>query len=204
MLEVDRQPRFTELQTFTKLNFLTDEECKHFIEIGKHDSSMKQSVVAGDKEGIVSEGRTGSNCWVPHNKTETTRKIAERISILVNIPLQYAESFQLIHYRKEQEYKPHFDGWKHDGSDKSRRMMTKKGQRLCTCLVYLNTPEEGGETVFPKLNMTVAAESGKLVYFSNVETNTNVLHPHSLHGGQPVKKGEKWAFNLWFRERYYK
>ena len=27
------------------------------------------------------------------------------------------------------------------------------------------------------------------------------LHPDSLHAGKPVLAGEKWAANLWFRER---
>ena len=49
----------------------------------------------------------------------------------------------------------------------------------------------------------MTAEQGKLLFFSNVEQNTHVLHQDSLHGGAPVIKGEKWAFNLWFRERAY-
>ena len=193
-------PEFTELHTYTKDNFVTEEECKHFINLAKNEI-MEQSKVAGQSEGFKSEGRSGTNCWVLHDKTPTTLEIAKRISNLVNIPLKYAESFQVIHYDEAQEYRPHYDGWKHDGSEKSYRMMKNKGQRLCTCLVYLNTPEEGGATVFPKLDKEVTAEQGKLLYFSNVEQNTHILHPNSLHGGAPVIQGEKWAFNLWFRER---
>jgi len=33
---------------------------------------------------------------------------------------------------------------------------------------------------------------------------TDSRHPLSLHGGQPVLVGEKWAANLWFRERDYR
>lgn len=193
-------PEFTELHTYTKDNFVTEEECKHFIKIAK-DENMEQSKVAGQSEGFKSEGRSGTNCWILHNETPLTLEIANRISDLVNIPLKYAESFQVVHYDKDQEYRPHYDGWKHDGSEKSMRMMKHNGQRLCTCLVYLNTPDEGGATIFPKLDKEVAAEQGKLLYFSNVEHHTHVLHPDSLHGGAPVIKGEKWAFNLWFRER---
>ena len=193
-------PEFTELNTFTKNNFITEDECKHFIDLSTEET-MSQSKVAGQTEGFNSEGRTGTNCWILHNKSETTLDVANRIANLVNIPLKYAESFQVVHYNEEEEYRPHYDGWKHDNSEKSNRMMKKKGQRLCTCLVYLNTPEEGGATIFPKLKKEIAAEQGKLLFFNNVEQNTHVLHPDSLHGGAPVIKGEKWAFNLWFRER---
>jgi prolyl 4-hydroxylase len=46
----------------------------------------------------------------------------------------------------------------------------------------------------------VAPEKGKLVIFENVYGDTNERHELSLHAGMPVLKGEKYAFNLWFRE----
>jgi prolyl 4-hydroxylase len=192
--------QFTDLRVFVKDSFVTDEECEHIIAVAQ-DVGLNKAVVSGSTKGETSEGRTGTNCWIPHDKTDTMKAVATRIADLVNMPLHYAESIQVVHYDAEQEYRPHMDGWKHDGSVKSKRMMDKRGQRLCTCLVYLNSPEEGGETVFPKLKKAVKPVKGSLLYFSNVEQNTNVLHPDSLHGGAPVKKGEKWAFNLWFRER---
>ena len=42
---------------------------------------------------------------------------------------------------------------------------------------------------------------GKLLVFSNVYENTNKRHENSEHAGMPVIEGEKWAFNLWLRER---
>lgn len=192
--------KFTELRIFVKESFISDEECDHFIELAKK-SDFKTALVSGITKGELSKGRSGQNCWIQHNKTKTTQDIASRIADLVNIPVRYAESFQIVHYNINEEYRPHMDGWKHDDSEKSKRMMDKRGQRLCTCLVYLNTPEEGGETVFPKLKKAIKPIKGSLLYFSNVEQNTNILHPDSLHGGAPVKKGEKWAFNLWFREK---
>ena len=46
----------------------------------------------------------------------------------------------------------------------------------------------------------VNSEKGKIVVFHNVYDGTNNRHAMSEHAGMPVKKGEKWAFNLWFRE----
>ena len=86
-------PEFTELNTFTKDSFITETECNHFIKLAK-DENLQQSQVAGETEGFQSEGRTGTNCWIHHNKSETTLKVANRIADLVNIPLKYAESFQ--------------------------------------------------------------------------------------------------------------
>jgi hypothetical protein len=74
------------------------------------------------------------------------------------------------------------------------------GQRMKTALVYLNNVDEGGGTRFTKLNKEVNAEKGKLLVFHNVHDGTHNKHELSEHAGMPVIQGEKWAFNLWFRE----
>ena len=40
----------------------------------------------------------------------------------------------------------------------------------------------------------------KLIFY-NVYEGTNKKHHLSEHAGMPVIKGEKWAFNLWLREK---
>lgn len=179
-------------------NFLTDEECEHFINISK--DNIKPALVSGDKEGYVSNGRTGQNCWLKHNFDSITKSVANKISEEVGIPIENAEAFQIIYYDKNQEYKQHYDGWLFDGSEKSKRNMKYGGQRMKTALVYLNDVESGGGTKFTKLNMEVNAEKGKLLVFENVHSGTNKRHELSEHAGMPVIEGEKWAFNLWFRE----
>jgi len=42
-----------------------------------------------------------------------------------------------------------------------------------------------------------------MVIFHNTTGMTNDIHKKSLHGGMPVHYGEKWACNLWFREKPY-
>lgn len=181
-------------------DFLSSEEAEMIIEAA--ESKMKRATVSSDKAGVESKGRTGRNCWLPHNHTPQLLKLAQRISKLVGIDLVKAESFQVIHYRETQEYAAHFDGW--DGStDRGIRCMQKGGQRLITCLIYLNDVEAGGGTGFPKLDVEVRAKQGRMVIFHNCHEGTNQRHPDSLHGGLPVEKGEKWAVNLWFREKPY-
>ena len=179
-------------------NFITDEECKHIIEISK--DKIIPSLVSGEKEGIISTGRTSKNCWIDHNHDEIVKNISQKIAKQVNMPLENAESLQVIYYDKNQEYKQHYDGWLYDDSEKSKRNMKFGGQRILTALVYLNKIEEGGGTRFTRLNKDIYPEKGKLLIFSNVYKNTNLRHELSEHAGLPVIEGEKWAFNLWFRE----
>lgn len=166
------------------------------------EDKLQRARVSAGKEGVESAGRTGSNCWVPHDHNKVTLGLAKRISRLVGIPLSNAESFQVIHYGETQEYSSHFDAWEFD-SERGQRCMARGGQRLVTCLIYLNDVPEGGGTGFPELDMEVAAKKGRMTIFHNCYPGTNYRHPHSLHGGLPVVKGEKWAVNLWFREGDY-
>jgi len=162
--------------------------------------NLQRAVVSDAKIGKVSLSRTGQNCWVRHRQTAVIGGLCDRVSALVGLPLTQAESLQVIHYAETQEYKPHFDAW--DAStDRGKRCMERGGQRLVTCLLYLNEVESGGGTCFPKLDMEVRAVQGRMVLFHNCQAGTNLRHPASLHGGLPVEAGEKWACNLWFRER---
>lgn len=186
-------------------NFLDDVECQHFIEISKNN--FKRALVSSDKQGFVSKGRTGSNTWIPHDYDDTTMAVCRRLAKLVDMPLENAEGFQLIHYDVEQEYRSHFDSWKHDKSDKTLRCMKYGGARLKTVLCYLNNVKKGGGTRMTKLDITVQPVRGRCLVFDNTmmadpnpDNRTHDRHPLSEHSGMPVLEGEKYAFNLWFRE----
>jgi prolyl 4-hydroxylase len=159
--------------------------------------------VSGAEGGYISAGRNGSNCWIAHDRSAPITALARRIAALVGIPLINAESFQIVHYGPGQEYRPHYDGWD-AGTERGDRCLARGGQRLVTALLYLNHVDAGGATGFPKLNLEVRPAPGNLVLFHNCQPGTTLRHPQSLHGGLPVLAGEKWAANLWFRERDYR
>lgn len=184
---------------YTIDNYLTDNECQHMIDISK--DIIQPSLVSGEKKGYISEDRTGQNCWIKHDHDEITLSIANKISEQLNIPLDNAESFQVLHYNKNQEYKNYYDSWDFNGDEKSRRNMKYGGQRMITTLVYLNDVQEGGETKFTKLDIKIDPKKGRLLVFSNVEKDSNIKNKLSEHSGLPVIEGEKWVFNLWFREK---
>lgn len=187
---------------YTVEGVLSDIECDHFMKIAEHD--MKRSLVSGldeekNKRGLLDKRRTSSNCWVSHSFDDTTRKVGERISKLVQIPVSHAEEYQVLHYVNDQEYQPHLDTF--DPSVKEfSHYLNNGGQRIITALAYLNDVEEGGETSFPNINQIVTPKKGKIAVFHDCYKGTDTPHPDSLHGALPVLSGEKWAFNLWFRK----
>jgi prolyl 4-hydroxylase len=165
-------------------------------------SKLKQALVSASKSGVESPGRTGSNCWIPHGYNAVIENLSLRVAEVVGLPLENAESLQVVHYKETQQYAPHFDAWD-AGTERGQRCMSHGGQRLVTCLMYLNEPDEGGGTSFPNLDMEIRARRGRMVLFHNCHHGSIVRHPHSLHGGMPVLAGEKWACNFWFREKRY-
>lgn len=179
-------------------NCLSREECDHMINISK--PVMKKSLVSSGKIGVESMGRTSHNAWIQHDHDEITKRIGEKIAKIVGMPLENAEAFQLIYYNTLAEYRNHYDSWEHDGSEKTLRCMKYGGARLKTALVYLNDVEEGGSTRMTRLNIDVFPKMGKLLLFENTYPGTNIKHPMSEHAGMSVIKGEKYAFNLWFKE----
>lgn len=179
-------------------DFLDNETCAHFINIAK--DKLEQALVSTNNAGIVSGGRTGKNCWIKHDYDKITFSVAKRIADLVGLPLQNAEKYQFIYYDTNQEYRSHMDSWDHDNSEKSKRCMRHGGQRMFTALGYLNNVRKGGHTRFTRKNISVAPKKGRLLIFQNVLPGTNKRDPLSEHAGSSVINGEKWGFNLWFRE----
>lgn len=164
---------------------------------------LQPAQVSGSAGGVLSAGRSGSNCWVPYDQNPVIRRVAKRISLLVGIPLENAESFQLVYYGPGEEYRPHYDAWDAN-TERGARCMARGGQRLVTTLLYLNNVAGGGGTGFPNLRIDVDATPGSLLLFHNCPAGTALRHDDTLHAGLPVTEGEKWAANLWFRQRDYR
>lgn len=81
-----------------------------------------------------------------------------------------------------------------------------QGARFSTLLLYLNEPEEGGETSFPRWSnaetfheLAVTPETGKAVLFYSQLPDGN-MDDLSQHAAKPVIRGEKMLMNAWIWE----
>ena len=179
---------------------IRDRECSHFVNAS--DSKLQRAKTIGGKDGIYHENRTGSNCWIAHNHSNVTTDLGQRIADLIGFPLKNAESYQVVYYTGGTQYNDHHDAFDHE-TEEGRKHLERGGQRIYTALGYLNDVEEGGATEFKDLNISVKPKKGSLLVWKNILPGTTKLHPDSLHAGRPVTKGEKYAFNLWFRENKF-
>ena len=82
-----------------------------------------------------------------------------------------------------------------------------QGVRIMTVFIYLNDMDEdaGGETAFPKLDLKITPKKGKAVLWPNVYMRSaDARDPRLDHEALPVKKGTKYAANLWVHQRDFK
>ena len=190
-------------------NFLTDKECNFMVKHSKeHLKTAGVSFLDKDadkyKKGEY-KGRTNSSYWMEHDKYPESLKICEKIADHLKCESHLFESFQVIQYNEDEHYDYHYDAYDINETEKYKKYCKERGNRRVTVLVYLNDVEEGGETGFNLLSaydetIKVNAKKGRMVVFYNLNDD-GTINKGSRHAGLPVIKGEKWAFNLWLRER---
>lgn len=73
------------------------------------------------------------------------------------------------------------------------------GQRVVTCICYLNNvPTGGGETYFDRLDLAVAPETGKALFFFPADAATYKADDRTTHESLPPTE-EKWIVQLFGR-----
>ncbi len=184
---------------YTCDQFLSDEECEHLIEIAKPSLARSTVVDLNSLDNQLDSRRTSLGMFLPYNiKDETVKRIEKRIAKVTAIPRENGENMQILYYGVGAEYQPHFDYFDPDTVG-GLAQYNRGGQRVATLMVYLNTPKQGGETIFPRVGLKVVPKKGKALLFYSVDAEGN-SDPMSFHGGAPVLMGEKWVVTRWLRE----
>ena len=125
--------------------------------------------------------------------------IRARIARAAGVAVAALERAEVLHYTIGECYRPHIDFFHPSlpGYDEEMRL---RGQRVKTCLVYLNNDYEGGETDFPQLGMKFRGDTGDALIFENVLAD-GAGDMKTVHAGQPPTRGEKWLLSQWVRNK---
>jgi len=169
-------------------NMLSDEECDELIQLST--DKMKRS-----KIGIIhaeNEIRTSSGMFMEEPDNLIVLRIEKRIETIMNIPIEHGESLQVLHYLPGQEYKAHHDFFSATSNITNNR--------ISTLVMYLNDVEQGGETYFPHLKLSITPKKGMAVYFEYFYTDP-LMNDLTLHGGAPIELGEKFVATQWMRKQ---
>ena len=176
------------IETFEHV--LNPNEAAEIIKFAK-TKGLKRSRVYTPLGEIVVPERTNTNTYIlPHEYTPGVERIAKFVAKKTGYPVAN-QRWQIVHYKPGQQFKLHHDGpgW------------------MYTMLIYLNTVSEGGETYFPNIDQKFKAVLGNGMLWKNYKVKKWIgmewmfADKQVLHAGLPPKNQEKWAINVWVRDR---
>ncbi|HEX9953913.1 MAG TPA: 2OG-Fe(II) oxygenase [Allosphingosinicella sp.] len=182
------------LDIFVVRDFLTKPECDQVIE--KIDQDRVPSGLLAPTADP--EFRTSESCNL--RLTDRINQVVEtKINALTGIPPTQGETIQGQRYAVGQQFKPHHDFF-YPSEPYWPAQEKSGGQRTWTAMVFLNEPEGGGQTFFPRANVRVTPRTGNLLLWNNLD-EFGQPNPYSLHTGMPVEAGTKYVITKWYRER---
>lgn len=175
---------------------------------------MQTSQIGSNKE--VSENRVSTTAFIVDGRFNIVDKINARINLITGLNGALAldeegkkeefEYLQVASYDIGGHFYLHHDPmyvYKDSGflaqsvEDPSRPYNT--GDRMSTLMFYVSEVQQGGNTAFPRLGVTVRPRRGSAVFWHNIDRD-GFSDMHMLHAACPVLLGKKVVANKWFRE----
>lgn len=186
-------------------NFIPNDVCNFLVEFTKNKQYVDLSVFDPEKtnENLLSNKQEPAWSVVKETRDTQTvdvaeikdllqhilrRAVFEHVNPFFDVKTDSSEAPQMLRYGPGGHYKPHVDAeslFNNNGIVEWRRSV----DRDISFIFYLNDDYEGGELVFPSLNLSIIPKKGMFVAFPSSH--------HFLHGVKPVISGERFAIVTW-------
>ena len=166
--------------------FLDKEDCQRILNLQKQleNSRTAKNKIKDYRKSLVT---------LVDEEDDVIKKVKKRIAELFGLDGNGMEKLQLQKYPEGGYHKEHLDAKSEDHFQKDESF----SQRKYSIIIYLNDDFIGGETVFPKKNISIKPLRGRLLLFSNMLNETNYVHPFSSHASNEIVRGEKWILSIW-------
>jgi prolyl 4-hydroxylase len=181
-------------ELFVVRDFLSADECEGLIE--RIDAGRFPSGILSDEPDP--DFRTSESCNLDR-ADPLVAALEAKISALMGIQPELGETVQGQRYAVGQQFKPHHDFFYTDQAYYREQAKTG-GQRTWTAMIFLNAPDEGGQTAFPEMDVKIAPRAGNLLAWNNMD-EAGEPNRFTLHQGMPVLAGVKYIVTKWYRER---
>lgn len=168
--------------------FLTPDECRFLTR--RAAPLLQPSVVIDPQTGQMTQHpiRTADSVGFPFvNESPALHAINRRIAAATGTRYEQGEPTQVLSYAPGQEYKLHSDA-----------IAGERNQRIATVLICLEDDFAGGETTFPRLDLSWRGKAGDALQFANVDAEGQP-EPLAWHAGAPVTRGRKVILSKWIR-----
>jgi prolyl 4-hydroxylase len=171
--------------------------------IARGERTVARARIGDDSTGQWMEdpARTGDAAGFGLADTDLILALTQkRLELASGLHVHQLEAPQLLSYLPGQEYTAHYD-FQVPGEPAFQHVLDTVGQRVATCLTWLNEDYEGGETRFLKIDWKHKGRAGDAMLFLNVRTIDRQPDGLTLHAGLPVTRGRKWLLSQWVRDR---
>ena len=184
-----------QLPVYEVPSFLSDEECAELVAAA--EGGRFPPIPYGDKNRIF----TGSK-WAAAGTPEVAPFMERSRALFGGVSSSRFEPITVTRYCEGQYQAEHLDARLQHQVVRNAPYLKTGGQRIAQVIVYLQPPEDGGETKFfgPEFGgLAVRPELGKALVFP-VASLDGEADERYLHSGEPVEAGTKWILGTWLME----
>ena len=150
--------------------------------------------------------RTSTFLSFEHQQNSKVAAIERRAAELMgHFSTGVVEALQCVRYEASQFFGVHHDLGDYNEETGEVELPPKQTlvrgckRRLVTIFCYLNDVENGGQTHFPSLDLSIPPKAGQAVVWQNI-LPTGEPDARTIHAGLPVNEGVKYALNIWLCE----
>lgn len=148
-------------------------------------------------ESGESRSRTSRSCHL-RKESVPCPELMRKLRALTGKPPAEMECPQVARYEPGQFYTMHFDGSDEVAAASGSHFLKQGGQRVGTCLIYLNDVARGGRTRFNRLGIEVSPRKGTAVLFFPGFADGD-LDERALHEALPAVD-RKYVCQIWIRQ----
>lgn len=191
-----------DLEIYCIPNAISESVCNNIIEC--IDAHCVPSTVTSGNRMIVKKQRTSSTCrleeW-PEYKS-STKVLQDTILDATGLNYRNSEPLQGQRYLIGEYYDRHTDFF--TPKTLTYEQFTKDiGQRTWTAMFYLNDVINGGATLFPTIDLSIAPTRGAMLVWNNLYRNGKENFS-SMHEARPPVSNSKYVVTQWFRQNFYR
>jgi len=173
--------------------------CRWFIENARGRLSRALVYEAISREVMAKPTRTNTAAVFNIVATDFLFVLAQlRMAACLGVPLRQFEALTVLHYDEGEEITEHYD-FVDPNLPSYAQEIAEQGDRVVTFLVYLNDDYRGGETAFPRLDISHKGSRGEGIFFVNSDHGR--ADTRTLHAGRTPVGGEKWIVSQFIRDR---
>ena len=167
---------------FKIYNILNEKEIELLKELAK--PVLRRALVVENNALQLSEKRVGETGALRNEDQNSSKvmKILNRIQLAFGLDFRYSLNLRMANYPTS--------GYLYMHKDFEENNTLAEDNRMATLLIYFNECD-GGETVFPFLNIKIKPQKGSAFIFYNMKKNGKE-ETLSVHGSCPILTGSKW------------